>query len=111
MELLLKGSTKIQQSPKKFDVPQAKFVDDGPMNITPSKLPEMKVYDRVTVKVDVCFVSEIIIAGNYRKQDISIADATGTGSVSLCENDIGLLKQHTSNILEGFYVREFSSKK
>ena len=111
MEILLKGSTKIQQSPNKFDVALAEFEDEVPTTITLSELPEKNVYDRVTVKAKARLVSGTIPAGYYKKQDIMIAGSTGIGTVTLWEDDIGLIKNHTNYSFEGFIVREYASKK
>ena len=42
MEIMLKGSTTLTNSPKKFDIPPAELQDNGPLKITLDSLSSMK---------------------------------------------------------------------
>ena len=44
MEVMLKGSTKVLKSPKKFDVSNLDFKDDGPVSISLAHINSYNVY-------------------------------------------------------------------
>ena len=109
MEIVLKGTTKITQSPKKFEVDPTEFDEKIPVNL--KDLADFSVYDRVTVLVKVHTVFDQVDAGKFKKQDVLVVDNTGTTTVTLWENNIGDLQEDSSYCLESFVVREFASKK
>ena len=80
-------------------------------DINLANLDELEVYQRVNVTVKVLFVSEAVLIGVKRKQDVSVADSSACTTVCLWEDHIDTLKQHYSYKLTGFSVREYSSKK
>ena len=64
----------------------------------------------VEVKV-ICIGDVTYIAGDKRKQDITVADHTGNAKVTLWEDYTNKLELHKSYSLRCFTVREYSSKK
>ena len=48
MEVLLKGSTKLNASPRKFAIPPLQFEDDNPKEISLDHLAPIDVFERVT---------------------------------------------------------------
>ena len=74
MEVMLKGSTKIADSPKKFNIPSADFEDD------PLPPPVNQCVRQNYVKVTEC-----INVGDKHKQDVTVADTTATATVTLWE--------------------------
>ena len=113
MELLLTGNTKIIESPKKIDIPRQEFQDDNaaPTTITLSQLQATEKYERVKVTVKVLSVGSPVLAGVKNKQDIMVADDTATALVQLWENDVDMMKQDRSYVLNGFLVREYACSK
>ena len=112
MEIMLKANTKLEQSPKKFNI---EFHDDTPLQITLVSLPSTNVYQRVTVNVKVQCVADAVSVANKQKQDVTVADASVVASavatVTLWEDTIGSLQPNTSYCLKNFVVREYSSVK
>ena len=53
MEIMFKGTTKLQPSPKKFDISTFHFGDGGPAEISLAQLQSFNDYDRVTVNIKV----------------------------------------------------------
>ena len=91
MEILLKGSTKISMSPRKFDFSNILIQEE----ITPlSDLESKGVYDRVSVHIKVNNVThptEVPI--RKKKQDVIIVDGNGSAKCVLWEENIGNLKE------------------
>ena len=56
MEVMLKGSTKIGDSPKKFDVPTAYFEDDTPLTITLTSLESTNMKSPQTFKSNLSLI-------------------------------------------------------
>ena len=81
-EVMLKNSTAIKESPKKIDVPVS-MVASVPKSITVDGISRMDVFEKVTVNVKVVEVKDMVPIAGKRKQDIIIADKTGTVRVSL----------------------------
>ena len=90
LEIVLKGSTTITQSPKKFKVDCTEFDEKIPVNL--KDLADFNVYDRVTTLVKVHTVFDPVNAGKFKKQDVLVVDSTGTATVTLWENNIGDLQ-------------------
>ena len=111
LELLLKGTTKIMESPKKIDVPRQEVDSSRAITITLSQLQETDVYERVDITVKVISVADPVAAGLKTRQDITIADSTGTGLLQLWENDVGTMNRDASYLLSGFLVREYASSR
>ena len=112
MEVMLKGNTKIGDSPKKFAVSSLQYKDDTPTTITLSNLETTNVYERVTVNVKVqTITTPISVPGGKKKQEIYVADSTGVGKVTLWEKDIGQLQESVCYSLKGFMVKEYASSK
>ena len=113
MEILVKSTTNIVQSPKKFNPHFLDSVDQvTPLNLLQSK----EVYERINVKVKIIKVNEptTIPAGrNAGKevQEVIIADATASAKCTLWETSINTLHVNKSYHLQQFYVQEFGSKK
>ena len=109
MQILLKDCSTIDTSPRKINVSATEYSPNT--DIVLSSLPEMDNYARVNVDVKVQSVSSSTEAAGKRMQQVTVADSTGTTSVTLWENDIGLLRIRHSYSLEGFLVRLFGHKR
>ena len=86
MEIVLKGSTKIVMSPKKFDFANI-LVDE---DITPlSNIESKGVYDRVSVHVKVSKVKDPTeVPTGKKKQDVIVVDVSGSGKCVLWEGKL-----------------------
>ena len=111
MEIMLKGSTTLTNSPKKFDIPPAELQDKGPLKITLDCLSSVNVYERVTVDIKVICVSDPVTVAEKNKQDVTVADQSSSVTVTLWEDSVNSLKQHKSYRLNNFVVREYASVK
>ena len=70
-------------------------------------VPTMEVFEKVTVNVKAIAVKDPTQIGDKTKQDILIADKTGTAKVSLWEDHVNALIEHDSYCLKNFMVREY----
>ena len=114
IELLLKGSTKIKASSKTFDIPWQEFdlMEPPTREISLSEIQTAEVYERVTAAVKVQMVTDPVVAGDKKKQEVYIADhSTANAVVQLWEEDIGMMAEGISYKLSGFLVREYAYKR
>ena len=112
MEVMLKGSTQVKVSPKKFDPSAFNFDDYDSMEIKLSNLNSTNVFDRVTVSVKVLACTNALdVSGGKTKQDITVADNTGVCKVTLWEENIGILDTNASYMLKNFLVKEYATIK
>ena len=89
------GNTTIAGSPKKFDVPQASSSPTGFTAI--SAISTMNTYDNVNLNVKALQVTpSCTVPTGKQKQDVIIADSTGTIKLTLWGNEIGKLEANTS---------------
>ena len=108
MEILLKSSTTIHKSPKKFDTTVFNFQEDLTLDFLESK----DVYDKVSVRVKVLQLLDTVTTPIGKKiQEIIISDGTATSKVTLWENYVGRLEIGKSYYLRHFNVQEYHSKK
>ena len=109
MEVMLKGSTTIGDSPKKFAISRLDFENNTPTNITLSEFESTDTFERVSVNVKVYTTTDpISLPGGKKKQDVIVADSS-VGA--LWQNDVGCLQEQESYTLKGFVVREYASAK
>ena len=112
MDVIMKSSTKISPSPKKFNIPAVEFgAADEPKSITLDKIDEMDIYQRVSVTVKVLQVGAENILGNKKMQEVTISDATSTAIVTLWEDHIGQLEKGASYYLTGFTIKEYKDQR
>ena len=109
MEVLLKGSSKIDLSPKKIHVSATKYSPNTDISLF--SLSEMDNYARVNVEVKVHSVSIPGEAAGRKMQQLIIVDNTGSSTVTLWEKDIDSMVPQKSYRLEGFLVRLFGNKR
>ena len=85
MEVLLKSSTKITKSKRIFNIPEAEFKDNEVKDVLVAEIVEFKEYQKVNVNVQVLSVGEVKHVGlaGKRKQDVLIADKSGTCRLTL----------------------------
>ena len=108
MELLLKGSTAINVSPRKIVFPSSSV--EKVMML--EEIQQSTEYDKVTLEAKVVEVSEAVtVATGKRMQEILIADANASMKCTLWEEDVGTMQEGISYRLCNFMVREYASKK
>ena len=79
------------------------------MFLKTSQFSRMEVFQKVTVNVKVLEVKETVPIAGKRKQDIIIADQTGTAKVSLWEEHIDTMRDGACYQLKNFTIRDFQS--
>ena len=109
MEVLLKRTTSIGPSPKKFKVDRTR---DEEKVIPLEEVKVLEEFEKVAVRTKVLKVSApTTVSTGKRVQDVILGDSTGSMRCTLWEEDIGQLEEGKSYHLQRFTVREFQSKK
>ena len=104
LEIMINPSTKITTSPKKFDLKKVNKMITGEVSV--ADIDSKSAYEKVTVRVKVLRVQPPTdVSSVLRKQQVTVADATGAIKVTLWEGSIGLLKEDISYELKNFTVR------
>ena len=107
--MLIKASTTIQKSPTKFAKVDLTKVSNS---IQLHQLKDTDNFQRVSTTIKVLHLEDpITVSGNKCKQDVTIADATGTARLTLWEDDIGKLVQNSCYSLSNVMVRTFRQTK
>lgn len=111
LEVVVRGSSELMASPKKFDVP-AKMFDDAEDIITLDELRGIANFQRVSVRVKVIVAEEpVTVKNGLVKQEYVVADATGSCKVVTWEKDIGCMEMETCYELIGLMTRVFKGEK
>lgn len=109
MDIILKSSTEITESPRSLDA--SVFNSPQPVTrvITLSELGSTKNYKKVITNIKVLTsIEPICLAGGKKKQDVTIGDQTGTSKVTLWGDHIDSLVLQCSYKLKNFVVREYA---
>ena len=109
-EVMLKSSTQIRESPKKLDVAVLK-VDASPKVVSLEDLDGLAVFDRATVNIKAVEMKEEMNVKGKVKQDVIVADGSGTARVSVWEGHVNEMKVNCSYCLKNFMIREFQGTK
>ena len=108
LEVMVNKLTGVEKSETKFDVQKKKYGDI----ITFDKLQSLASFQRVVVEAKVVRVDDSMeVTGGKVKQDILIGDSTGTGRLTVWEEEVGTIVSDDSYILSGMMVREFRHQK
>ena len=112
MEVLLKNSSAVVGSPKKLKVSMLEFEDDTPATILLQDLEGKSAFERISVNVKVIKKTDPELVGTgKKKQDFIVADSSGTGRVTLWEENVDALEEQTCYTLENFIVRNYNCTK
>ena len=112
LEVVVKKSTEIHHSPKKFEVPDAMFVTKQENLVTVEEIASLPNYQCVSVRVKlVAEEEEIEVKKGLTKQDYWIADTTGCVKIVTWEDNTGLLAVDKCYKLCGLIVRTYKGKK
>lgn len=109
LEVMIKGYTRILESPITFNIEDPSTI--GTHSIMLDKLTTMKEYDKVNVQVKVTDVNTPQLVGsNKTKQEVTIADQSGTATLTLWQNDINSLILSDCYSMKRLVVRVFQEK-
>ena len=113
LEILMKSNTRIESSPKKFDAVNIENITDNEMTeMTLDHLTTKNDFDRIFVVAKVTRISETAtVSGGITKQDVKIADSTGTVKLTLWEADIGKVTEDTTYRFSSMMVRSYQGCK
>ena len=107
-EILLKKFTNnITESPKKIEIPQ-NVPEDSSTSISVTELSQMQQFQKVNLEIRVIKVyPPVTLVGGKQKQEVVIADSTGTSKLTLWEDDVDSLKENLCYALQQVIVRQF----
>ena len=109
LEVIVRNSTQIELSPTKYNIKDLETI--GSKEITLEDLDSCSEYEKVTVKVKVNHLdTPVIVSGGKRKQNVIIADTTGSATLTLWESDIGKLQEDESYHLIKLIVRIYQDQ-
>ena len=112
LQIVMRSSTQVQASPKKFDIDCKDVSRNIADQITLSGLDDKNTFDRVSLAAKVLNVAEPSkVSGDLTKQDITIADRTAAARMTLWEADIEHMKEGKSYKLTNFVVRTYQGSK
>ena len=111
MEIKLTSKTNIGQSPKKFD--SIAEPSNSPAAPTPvSQIHKMGNFDRVDLKVKISQVNPpCTVPTGKLKQDLIVADSTGTIKLTLWGNEVGKYDIDSSYQLQQMSIRTYNGYK
>ena len=111
-EIMLKNGTEIRESSKKLDVPAIiQECMPKPKSIHLNSLPDIEQFEKVIVHAKAIAVSGANQVSDKIKQDVIIADSTGSAKVTFWEDNVDTLTEGVSYRLENFVVREYQTMK
>lgn len=104
LQIVMRSSTRVQASPKKFDIDCKDVSRNIADQISLSGLDDKNTFDRVSLAAKVLNVEEPSkVSGDLTKQDITIADRTAAARMTLWEADIGHRKSYKLTIVVHTY--------
>lgn len=106
MEVLINKDTSISPSPKQF-----RSIDDAKSNnITLDQLPQQTKFETVTVSAKVLKLArKVEVKDGLWKQDVTLADSSGTGRLTLWQENIDMLSEGKSYKLTDLLVNSFAN--
>lgn len=111
LEVLLTKYTEISSCQKTFDITKISATKFG-KDISLSELKDLATFTRVSLAVKAVTTERVTeVPGGKKKQDIVIADSTGTARFTVWEGEIGKVKEGKCYNLKGMMVREFRGRK
>ena len=111
MDVILKSSTEIGESPRSFDTTVFTTSEPEASVITLNQIGSLDNYRKVVADVKVLSMMEPInVSGGKKKQDVTISDESGTTKLTLWEEHVDSLVADSSYRLKNFLVREYASE-
>ena len=110
LEGMLKSSTTVEGSPKKFSVGDISQISNT--DIALDQLESKNTFEKVTVTIKAIHLEEPVkVAGGLQKQDVTIADSHGAAKLTLWEADIGKISENKSYQLSNVIVHTYQQQK
>ena len=110
LEVHVKNATEVVKSEKKFDVSKERTQKDEVTDIR--SVEGLVLYQRVTVEGKVVELEQMKeVSGGKKKQDLVVADSTGSIRLTIWEEVIGLVVEGKCYRFAGMMVREFKGRK
>ena len=86
--------TEISESDVAIDVESIDVDGDVGDDVTLSQIDDLENFERVNLCCKVICVKPVVeVSSGIQKQDVVIGDSTGTGLVTLWQEDIGILEE------------------
>ena len=112
MEIVIKKGSKIRPSEKKIDTSKIDFDGEVSPLVCVNEVDDKKVFSLVSVRVKVhCISKPETLQSGLTKQDMVIADRSGSGRATIWGENIGLVQTGKSYLLSSFMVKEFTGQK
>ncbi len=111
-EIILKKFTEIRSSEKKFEEGVINSKINSPETVAVASICDKGEFTRISVDAKVIFVHDPIqMASGKIKQDIIIADSTGTTRLVLWESDVNSVTLNKSYKFNNIVIKEFQETK
>lgn len=108
MEIIITTATTFSKSPKKINVP----VEEASLASSPSTLDTIPKLQNIIVQTKVLAIKQPLeVKPSLFKQDVIIADATGTARLTVWQEDINKLCVGSSYIFDKLTVRSYDGSK
>ena len=112
MEIIVKSSSGLQRSPTKFEIPDDITGLYSIQCITIEHVEALPIFNKISITAKAVLVSDQEQVYNGKvKQDVKLADTTGSTCLVLWESDVGKLQQGVSYCFSGLVVRTYNNKK
>ena len=110
LELILKSSSRVGSSPKKFEVGEITIVGSSELSL--DELDGKMSFAKVSLNAKAIGVSDpVTVSGGLRKQDVTISDSKSSARMTLWEKDIGRMVMGNSYRLTNIIVRSYQQVK
>ena len=107
LQIVVKSHTKLEESQDKSLTVGDKNTLGSPF-ITIDSLSTLQDYDRATLNVTAIKVkSSIVVSNGKKKQDVVVADSTGQTTLTLWEQDVGMILEGKSYKLNRIQVHHY----
>lgn len=108
-QIIIKLYTSVEKSSVNYHITDPKTL--GSPMITLSDLDNKAEYDRVTLQAKVITVNNLqVVSTGKTKQDVDIADNNTSSTITLWEDDVGVLKPTLSYQFNRVQVHKFNGK-
>ena len=112
LEIIVKKSTQLLQSPSKFDIPDSMFEVGDNQLVTVQEISKLPNYQRVSVRIKVVAENNPVrVKKGLTKQEYAIADSTACCKITTWEENTGILNVGHCYKLSNLMVRMFNGKK
>ena len=110
LQVVLKTYSSIDESPTKFSIPENMILQPG-AKLDIGQIHAVQDFQKVSVAVKPIKVSAPEMVSDKSKQDVYVADATGSMRLTLWQDDINKLDVNKSYLLKNVAVRSYQKVK